>query len=263
MASSPHLRTSSKRALIAPALAVLAVLAGCTTQVNGNGVYGEVTVNLADFHGISIAGLRGPSSAPIPVKAAVTAGAASQSVVLSGDANVLQFIDLSVTNGILALKLQGVGSVDPTLPILITSRVKEFDSVDAGPAATVTVQDPTTPTSARADFVLTASGATVTMANAALSAALNVTADARSNVTVSGTGGGALAAQLGGSSHLDARYFLAASVDLQIKDSEAKVSVAPNGTASGKVEGTGELTIYGATCDGISYTPPASCTSVP
>lgn len=124
-----------KATITAAASLLLIAASGCDSAVHGSGVFGEEARSVPPFDGVSIG---------LGIEANVRASAAAQSVVLSGDENVLPYIATRVVDGVLVAELDGTGGVEsvhqlglaidtPTL-VRITARegaVVDAQSVDA------------------------------------------------------------------------------------------------------------------------------------
>ncbi|HUL60862.1 MAG TPA: hypothetical protein VLU43_16395 [Anaeromyxobacteraceae bacterium] len=216
----------------------LLALAACSTQVNGSGSYGQVRYDgLPAVHGVRLDGKIGQMEVRVGV-----ASAGSQSVVLSGDENIVHYyVKLAVTpDGILLANLDGVDSVTPTMPLRIDATVVAFDTVDVTANASVEVAG------AAADT-------------------FHVAADERSTVKLAGSGGNILDATLEDGSRLDARSYPATGVQLDVSASDAVVTLATSVPVTGQASGTSELQVFGSVtgCSAIALTPPATCLPAP
>ncbi len=149
----------ARSVLRAGAAALLALaLGGCDTFVQGNGVYfEEIREGVPSFVGLHVED---------GIQATVTAQAASQRVLVSGDANVVPHIRTEV-------------KVDGGLPVLHVFIAENFDKT-IPPGAVIEVPS--------FEYVLATQGARVRVANAG-TAIFTVVADQGSALEVSGRNG--------------------------------------------------------------------------
>jgi hypothetical protein len=215
------------RAILGAGLGLLAA-SGCTPVVEGNGQYREKTYDVSVFHGISVG---------YGVQASVAAGAAKQSVVLSGDANIVgQYLTVEVSNDILETRLIGADHIDPKVPVRLVVTVPSLDTVLARDASPVSVVNANT-----GDFHVSAAG--------------------KSSVTVGGQSTGIVYGDLSGGSRLDAKGFPAPSADVQLVEaSSAEVQVA--GYVTGKAEGASTVRVWGGGSCAVSLADTSVCTRV-
>jgi hypothetical protein len=94
----------------APALVALAFLLGCDPYVQGNGVFREETRNVGAFHGVSAAD---------GLVATVRGGDTGWTVVVSGDENVLQYVQTRVTDGVLGVRMNEGVPYDSVNPVRV------------------------------------------------------------------------------------------------------------------------------------------------
>jgi hypothetical protein len=209
------------------ALAALAAL-GCDPYVHGDGVYREQPRDAAPFHAISLTD---------GLSATVTAGSSVQALTVSGDENVLQYVDTSVVNGVLVAKMNASG-YDSTHPIRVVATVPAIDSLAAAAASTIVAKGVAAPN-------------------------LAVDGADGSIVQVSGPGGGASGAlQVGlrggghGGAHLDATGYPAHTASVELAGG-SHAALAVDGTVSGTaadasvVTGAGSCAVTlsgGSTC---------------
>jgi hypothetical protein len=137
-------------------------------------------------------------SISLGIEATVTLGTKDQLVTLSGDANLLQYVELAVEGGVLVTKLNGIaGGIDPVIPLRLQllvpppapgSSVGPFSSIEATEKSSVDVHR--------------ASGA-------AADTVLSVSASDASMVQLDGGSGARLEANLAGGSQLYAESYRA------------------------------------------------------
>jgi hypothetical protein len=184
---------STRRLALGLALAFLAGgLAACEPVVQGNGVYREERRSVAPFTGIHVES---------GIEAAVTAGIADRSVVVSGDANVVPYIETEVQNDSgrqvlhLSISRAFVGTIAPRAVV----EVPLLDYAFATESARVSGKS----LAARAFQVVAEQGSSVVLQGAAAPAGesidVRLATGANLNATSYGVSGGA-AVQLSGGS---------------------------------------------------------------
>ncbi len=216
-----------RSARLAGALALLAAaLAGCDPVVEGNGLYGEERrTGLAPFVGVH---------AESGVEVTLTAGAASQSVVVSGDRNLLPYIDTDVLgdDGRAVLRVRVSTAFTGTFRPRVVVEVPAVELALAREASKVVVKQATAPA-----FVAAADqGSTIVL----------------SGPSADGAAGATLRATLAGASQLEATGYEVsegASVDLRA-GSVAKIR--SDGPVTGTVAGGSDLENEGpGTCEAV------------
>jgi hypothetical protein len=206
------------------ALALLGLIAlvGCKPFVQGNGVLGEETRNVAAFEGVS-------ADDGIEVDVTVAAGTA-QVVKLSGDANVVQNIETIVRNdaarGIAVLDVKSSVQFDSIHPVTAVISVPTLRYVRATHACPVTASQVAVP-------------------------AFEVDADEDAYVTLSGAGGATLSVGLQGGQRgpatLDARGYPVDTASVALSGGStallaARVGVSGSATGASTVKNTGTAT---------------------
>jgi hypothetical protein len=217
------------------ALLGLLALAGCKPFVQGNGVYGEETRDVAAFEGVS---------ADDGIEVDVTANPGAARVVkVSGDANVVQNIETDVRNdavrGIAVLEVKSSVQFDSTNPVKAVISVPTIQYVAATHACAVTAAQVAVP-------------------------AFEVDADDDAHVTLSGAGGATLLVRLQGGQRgpavLDASDYPVDTATVALAGGSraflaARVSVSGSADGGSFVENTGTATCNVAATGGAS----ASC----
>lgn len=203
-------RACAGRCLAAAALILLAVgLAGCEPYVEGNGVLREETREVPAFVGLALSD---------GIQATVTAGAAQQLVKVSGDENVLQYVDTVV------VERASVGRV---------LEVKTESSYQSRNPLRVSVSVP-------AVSYLAATGASPVTVTGAAATDFTVEAADGSHLVLSGGGGANLAVTLAGGQHggasLDARGYPVGDAQVRLT-AGARAQLAAAGSVQGTVAG--------------------------
>jgi hypothetical protein len=212
-------------------LAAALALAGCHSQMVGNGVLGQQARVVAPFDAVDIS---------LAIEATVTADAAAPAVTLSGDENLLQYVLTPVEAGVLSTRLHGTSGIEPVHPLRLAARTTSLHLVRASQAALVEVSGAGDP------------GPTFTF---------EVEASGASHVVLRGSGGHGLLVNLSGASTLDARSFAVAGASLAVGGAstlQLRSASDPSGVISGasRVELSG-----GATCAALTLSGGATCTA--
>ena len=213
-------------------LSLLSALAltGCHGAVTGNGVLGEEQRPVAPFDAVDIS---------LGIEAFVTANAAAQQVVISGDENLLQFVLTPVEGGVLSTQLHGTSGIEPVHPIQLAVKATALHSVRAHEAAAVDVKDAGDP----------APGFT-----------FEVVAAEASQVQLQGTGGHQLTVNLSGASRLDAWSYPAAAASVLVSGASVlRIHAAADVTGSASGASVVEIT-GGGTCAALVLSTGATCT---
>jgi len=207
-------------------------LVGCSSFVDGNGVYAELTFDagsrdLGPFDGavIGFSSDVDVSGHPLTASIVVDGGAARQ-VVLSGDENVIQHIHPRVDgHGVLRTEIDvdGYSSVHP--PQL---RVKATELASLGSVG----------------------GSEITALGVA-AASFSVTASSGGHVVLSGAGGSTLSVALSGGALLDAAAYPVTSAELALSGASS-ATVWPSGELSGTIASGSTVLVKGpVTCAGV------------
>jgi hypothetical protein len=109
-------------------LGALAFLLGCDPYVQGNGVFREETRNVGAFQGVSVAD---------GLVATVRGGAADWTVVVSGDENVLQYVETRVAEGMLGVRMTNGVPFDSVNPVRVTVAAPAIGLLRANDSAAV------------------------------------------------------------------------------------------------------------------------------
>ncbi|MCM2333792.1 MAG: DUF2807 domain-containing protein [Anaeromyxobacteraceae bacterium] len=207
-----------------------AALCGCEFSVEGNGVFAERAVSVPAFDRLEIG---------LGIEATVTAGAADRLVVISGDENVLQHVDVEVSGTALVTSTDLQGGFTTVHPLRLRIEVPSLVGVKASDLAHVTVTGAAAP-------------------------AFEVDADGQGQVALSGAGGDALAVRLRDRAVLSGFGYPAATAAVDLADGstgQLHVSGAVTGTVAGGPRGGSRLEIQGGgTC---SLTPEVGSTCSP
>jgi hypothetical protein len=211
------------------ALASTFALAACHTQVEGNGQLGIEQRPAGPFDEVEV---------EAGIEAAVTASAAAQALVLSGDSNLLQYIQTVVEGSALKVRLHGVDRIDPIIPLRLTVHATALHRLKAAEAS-----------------ILEVSGA----GSDAPGFGFEVEASGRSNVHLAGPGGRRLQVNLSGGAGLDATGYPVAEVNLLVSggsllDLHTIADPAGSASAGSRVTVTG-----GGTCAALVLSGGAIC----
>jgi hypothetical protein len=212
--------------LLAPALLALASLAACDTFVAGNGVFREETRTVDPFDGIDVG---------YGIEATVTGGAATRSVVISGDENVIQYIATRVEGGVLTTRLEGTGDFTSVHPLRLVVSTPELVSVRAFGDARVDVTGASAP-------------------------AFRAAVTERSVVTLAGAGGASLEATLSGGARLDAHGYRVGGAQVTLTGA-SRAHVYSDGDVTGTAEGQSVVEVEGGGACLVVLTSGATCGS--
>jgi hypothetical protein len=207
-------------------------ISGCESYVHGNGVFGVETRTVPAFDGVAI-GLQGG------IAATVTAGSTDRAVTISGDQNVLQYIDTKVVDSLLRTELSGIDGFDSVHQVQLVVKAQELVVAQAWAGATIDV----TAIDATRFTVSAAEGSRITIAGAA------------------GVVGSNLALSASGTSTVDATGYPALAATVMLSGSVADVWVT--GTVGGSVTEGSTLTVHGGGSCGVTVAPGSSCVVVP
>jgi hypothetical protein len=224
-------------------LALTLALAACHSQVSGNGVPGEVTRVVPPFDGVAIS---------LGIEVIITVGTKDQLVTLSGDANLLQYIETAVdVHGVLVTSLNGMtGSIEPIIPLRLQLLVPPpVAGSGVGPFSSIEVAEESSVDLNRA-------------AGAAADTLLTVDASDSSQVQLDGGSGDRLEVSLSGGSRLYAETYDAATAGFVVTGGStihvkaATLITSPQSSASGasKVELSG-----GARCSDVVRSADSTC----
>lgn len=209
-----------------------ATLAACTPHVDGNGVFAERTLDLAAFDRLEIG---------LGIEATVTANAAARTVVISGDENLLQYIDVGVDSSTLHTSTELSGGFTTVHPLRLRIETPELVAVKAEDEARLSISG--------------ASGSTFA-----------VDAERQAQVTLVGAGGEALVVRLRDRSVLFGYGYPVGGATLDVADgstAQLRASGAVSGAVAGGAHGGSHVEVIGGgTCSlapeaGSTCTPPA------
>jgi hypothetical protein len=204
-------------------------LGACRPHVSGNGVLGEEQRPVAPFDGVDIS---------LGAEATITANAPTQSVTISVDENLLEYILTPVEGGVLKMRLRGIEGIDSVHPLRIVAQAKVLDYVRATQASNVDVKGAGDPTP----------GFT-----------FEVVADGLSYVTLMGPGGDQLQVSLSGGSRLDAWSYPVAGASVALTGG-SRLRVHSASDVLGTVADTSSVEITGGGhCAALVITGSATC----
>jgi len=209
----------------------LGAASGCESFVQGNGDFGEDTRSVPAFDGVSIG---------LGIVATVRAGATARSVTISGDQNVLQYIETNVVDGVLKTELAGIDGFDSVNQVQLVVATPELVLVRAWGDADVDV----TAIDADSFTVSAREGSSVALAGAESFVASQLILSAS------------------GTSTIDAVAFQALDAEATLSGgSRAELHVT--GTVSGSVSEGSTLTVHGGGTCAVTVAPGAACLTVP
>ncbi len=213
------------------AAAIAAALSACTSVVNGNGVLDTRTISAAPFSGVAVDNGIGAN----------VAFGAPQSVVLSGDSNVIHdYITVTVESGVLRARISGVDRVTYGIPPVLEIKLPaaaSFDYAEAHGHGYVNVFG-----AQASQITVDAQSSTVTLAGGGSSTTLTAT-------VASGT--------------LKAIQHVVDAAQVTATDSTVELTLkAPTGTVTGSASGTSAIEVCGggaATCAAVQCSGSAAC----
>jgi hypothetical protein len=212
------------------ALASTLALAACHAQVEGNGQPGTEQRTVGPFDEIEVG---------IGVETAVTANAAAQTLSLSGDSNLLQYIQTLVEGTVLKVRLHGVDRIDPIIPLRFTVQATALHRLKASEAS-----------------ILEVSGA----GSGAPGFSFEVEASGRSNIHLAGPGGHQLLVNLSGGAGLDATGYPVAEANVLVSGgSQLRLHATGDPVGSASDARTSVVISGGGTCAGLVLAGGASC----
>lgn len=212
---------------LAPLLA--AALAACSSHVEGNGVYAERTFDASkvkpfDRAAIGLAAVREGD----PLKASIFRSEQPRQVVLSGDENIIQHIEVKVDGGGTLRTSSDLDSYTAVHPPQLRIRTPELVAVEALGGADLTVLDADTST-------------------------FTVTAASKGHVTLAGSGGETLLVDLSGGASLDAGAYPVVSAQLALTGA-SRATVWPSGQVSGSAADVSAVFLKGGVACGVELT---------
>jgi hypothetical protein len=209
------------------AAAAGALLAACTPQVHGNGVFEEDTLSVGAFDEIAI---------DDGIEATVEVGGpATQSVRVSGDSNVLAYVAADVSQaGVLTVRCSLAGGYDPTIPLRLLVQVPALVAFHA------------------------AGGSHAEIGGAAAQTFL-VDAGGRGEVHLAGAGGDTLSVAANGESHLDAMAYPVGAASVDLANGSAVELVLTGGAVTGDARAGSTVGVYGGSC-AVQLHDTSSCT---
>jgi len=221
------MRLCSKGPVALAAAAALVLVAGCDPYVKGNGVYTEEYRAKPEFQGVRVEN---------GIQIVATSGVALQPVKVTGDANVVELIETDVepqlvgtTTEIRVLHVHVRVGYDAIITPQVVVSVPSFTYVRARDASPVQVHQAAAPT-------------------------FSVDASDTAAVTISGTGGDAIDATLGGESLLEATEYLTSVARVDLSGS-ATAKLNSSGAVTGTAANDSTLINVGAgLCDEVVKT---------
>jgi hypothetical protein len=210
-------------------LLAMLVLAACHGDVQGNGLLGTEQRGVGAFDQLEVG---------VGIEAAVVAGAASQVVTVSGDSNLLEFIETVVQAGVLKVRLHHTDRVDPIIPLRLTVQATALHRVRAYEAS-----------------ILEISGA----GSGAAGFSFEVEASARSSVHLAGPGGHQLQVNLSGGAGLDASGYPVAEANLLVSGGSQLSLQASGDTVGSASAGSSVVITGGGSCAALVLSGNATC----
>jgi hypothetical protein len=204
-------------------------LAACHGDVQGNGLLGSEQRGVDSFDQLEVG---------VGIEAAITANAASQLVTVSGDSNLLEYIQTVVQAGTLKVRLHNTDRIDPIIPLRLAVQATALHRVRAYEAA-----------------ILEITGA----GSSAAGFGFEVEASARSNVHLAGPGGHQLQVNLSGGAGLDASGYPVAEANLLLSGG-SQLSLQSSGDPVGSASAGSSVVITGGgTCAALALSGNANC----
>ncbi len=212
------------------ALASALALTACHAQVEGNGQPATEQRTVGAFDEVEVG---------VGIEAAVTANAAAQALSLSGDSNLLQYIQTVVEGTALKVRLRGVDRIEPIIPLRLTVQVPALHRLKASEAS-----------------ILEVSGA----GSGAPGFSFEVEASGRSNVHLAGPGGQLLQVNLSGGAGLDAKGYPVAEANVLVS-SGAQLELDATGDPVGSASDARSSVVItgGGTCTALVLAGGATC----
>jgi hypothetical protein len=212
-------------------LALALALTACHPKLMGSGVLGEEVRIVAPFDAVDVS---------LAIEATVSANAAAQRVIISGDANLLQYVATPVEAEVLRTRLHGTAGIEPVLPLRIAAQATALRAVRATEAAHVDV-----------------SGA----GDVNPSFVFEVEASGASHVQLRGSGGHHLVVNLSGGSGLDASAYAVDGATLLLGGGST-LRVHSTGDPIGTVSGGSSVQVSGGgSCAALALSGGSTCTS--
>jgi Putative auto-transporter adhesin, head GIN domain len=197
----------------------------------GSGVSKEETRAVGKFQMVEVGDA-------LQVIVTVTAGV-KPSVKVSGDDNLVPFVESFVEDGQLVLRLEDNSSISPKLPLRAEVVTGELDEVEVSGAAIVKVKGGT-----KVDrFTAGASGAAQLSVEGVESSEAVVSASGASQVALSGSAA-SLKVDASGASRIKAQSFNVDDADVSISGAST-VTLWANKSVSGDVSGASQLELHG------------------
>ena len=209
--------------------ALALALAGCDPHLSGNGVLGVEQRTVPPFDEAEIS---------LGIEASITANAATQTLTISGDENLLQYVLTKVENKVLKTELSVINGFDAIHPLRIVAQAITLHAVRAREASLIDVK-----------------GAGSTEAGFTF----EVGASEGSSVLLQGPGGDRLQVALAGGSSLDAWAYPVTGADVALAGgSRLRVNSTENVTGTAADQSLVEVT-GGGTCDALVLSGGATC----
>jgi hypothetical protein len=209
-------------------LAFTLALAACHGDVQGNGVPGTEQRGVGPFDEVEVR---------VGIEAAVTAGATAQALALTGDSNLLEFVETVVEGTTLKVRLGR--PIDPIVPLRLTVQATALHRVKATEASILEIAGAG---SGEAGF------------------SFEVEASGRSNVHLAGPGGHRLQVNLSGGAGLDASGYPVAEANLLLTGG-AQLLIHASGDPVGSASDHGSVVEVsgGGTCAALVLAGGATC----
>lgn len=221
---------------LAPILA--AAFAACSPHVEGNGVYAERVFDAGQVAPFDRAAIGLPPDVDgEPLKASIFANDQPRQVVLSGDENIIQHIEVKVDGGGTLRTSTDLGSYTAVHPPQLRVQAPELVAVEAIGGAAVTVLGAAAPT-------------------------FTATSSAKGHVSLSGAGGTTLLADLSGGAVLDASGYPVTSAQLVLTGA-SRATVWSAGQVTGSATEASAILVKGVAPCEVVLTGGSTCGPLP
>jgi hypothetical protein len=220
-------------------LSAIGIAAGCQGNfligpppIAGSGVSKEETRPVDAFHSLE-------AGNALQVNVTVTPGA-KPSLKISGDDNLVPFVESVIRDGRLILRIKPNSSISPKVPLLAEVVASELDEVEASGAASITMKG-----SAKVNrFTASASGASHVSVEGVDSSQVVVSATGASQVVLAGSAA-SMKVKATGASQVKAQAFQVEGADVSISGASG-VALRASKSVDGDVSGASQLEFYGS-----------------
>jgi Putative auto-transporter adhesin, head GIN domain len=220
-------------------LSAIGIAAGChgnfligPPPIAGSGVSKEETRAVDAFHAIE-------AGNALQVNVSVTRGA-KPSVKISGDDNLVPFVESVIRDGRLVLRIKPNSSIRTKLPLLADVVASELDGVEASGAASITMKGGEKVNR----FIASASGAAQVSVEGVDSPQAVVSAAGASHVVLAGSAA-SMKVEATGASQVKAQALQVEDADVSISGASS-VALRAKKSVGGDVSGASQLDLYGS-----------------